>query len=506
MRMKPRSALLITLCLLSSLAAAPAAVHAQGLTPLLEGYRVVSRSNGAPVVRSVSLASPYVAVAFGARLAILDAAQPSAPVEVASLDLPESPHGFTLFGNLLYVADGAHGLLVFEVSNPVAPVFVSSFTGRTALAVAVSPNGNFAYTCDGGTNIRVVNLKKPGHLKELPGVLDKKASFLDLLVAGDYLITAAGAQGIVVYSLETPSNPVQVKRLKDLRGCRRLALHDRLLAVADDDAGFALVNLPQWNDPHLKGTLALSSLALDCAFLDSDFSKVILGQGSGGFGIVDVSAMDAPQMIYQSAGPQPAVGVSSKGSFAYLDCGVEGLWQADLTHPLNPVMRKLAEGSSGWYGVATNGSLAYVAGDSQIQVWDFSDPSHPAKGAALSVPTPAVDLLVANGLLVAACQTSGVLIYDVTHPASPSLVGTYVNSDTANPGAAVQTSVSGNLMAVAMSTSGAHLVDISDPANPQYLGAYKNSDLAKAFVSGVAFSATDPTRLWTFPIRPRLRS
>ena len=492
MRMKPRSAILTTLCFLSSLAAAPAALHAQGLSPLLQGYSVVSRTDGAPVVRTAPLAPPYMAVAFGARLAIMDMTQPSSPVEISSVDLPESPRGFCLFGSQLFIADGNHGLIVLDTSNPASPAFVASYVDRPALAVAVNPNGNFAYACDGSTNIRVIRLKSLGHLKELPGISYTKANFFDLVVVGNYLVAAGGPRGVVVYSLDTPSAPVRVRRVKELRGSKRLALNGRVLAVADDDAGFALIDFPTWDAPRLRGKLPLASPALDCAFLASDSSRVLLGQGTGGFSLVDVSNLDAPRLALQSSSPEPASGVSSFGSNVYLSCGVEGLWLADLSQPDHPALHEVAQGSSGWYGVALSGTTAYVAGDSQLQVWDFSDPYHPRMGAAVSLALPAVDLLVANGMLFASCQAQGVLIFSLADPASPTLLGTYTDS----AGAAAQTSVAGNLMAVAMGNQGAQLVDISDPSQPRLMGAFKDTKFKQAFFTGLAFSATDSAVLF----------
>jgi hypothetical protein len=103
------------------------------------------------------------------------------------------------------------------------------------------------------------------------------------------------------------------------------------------------------------------------------------------------------------------------------------------------------------------------------------------------LPAPAVNLLTDGDLLLASCQSSGLVLLDVSSPASPAVLST-VDVGT---GAAAQAAVSGSLVALSAGTAGLLLVDISVPTAPVQVGSWSKS---YGFVSGAAFSS--PTVVW----------
>jgi hypothetical protein len=136
--------------------------------------------------------------------------------------------------------------------------------------------------------------------------------------------------------------------------------------------------------------------------------------------------------------------------------------------------------------LALKGSMAFISRDSSIEMWNFSDPSHPAPVGSVDTPVEALDLLVSGDLLLAACQDEGVVIFDISNPAAPILLSTFPVE-----GSAGQMAVSGNLLAIADGTDGAVIADITDPAAPVAAGIWNDEE---GYVGGVAFSC--PTTLW----------
>ena len=61
-------------------------------------------------------------VGNGSALQVLDMSDPSSPVVVGEVVLPDSPKAIVEVGTLLYVADRLGGLRIVDVSEPHAPV------------------------------------------------------------------------------------------------------------------------------------------------------------------------------------------------------------------------------------------------------------------------------------------------------------------------------------------------------------------------------------------------
>jgi hypothetical protein len=75
----------------------------------------------------VEVAGNYAFVAAGAAgLEVFDVSNPVAPVRVAGLDTPGLASSLETAGGIVYLADGSGGLRIIDVSNPLQPVTISS--------------------------------------------------------------------------------------------------------------------------------------------------------------------------------------------------------------------------------------------------------------------------------------------------------------------------------------------------------------------------------------------
>jgi len=124
------------------------------------------------------------------------------PVRVGSYDTSGSALGVALSGNYAYVADGAAGLQVIDVSNPASPQRVGGYnTSGFALGVAVS--GNYAYLGDLNAGVQVIDVSHPANPRRVGGNSGFDAS--DVLVAGPNVFVAARWSGLVILDLYRPS-------------------------------------------------------------------------------------------------------------------------------------------------------------------------------------------------------------------------------------------------------------------------------------------------------------
>ena len=460
---------------------------AQVLITTVEGYDLQSLTVSAPITQVLPLAPPYWAVAAGPYLLIADDTNPAQFLIVAELMLPNSILDMTVVGTRLFLATGATGLVVVDVSNPLAPLFLGVWSRAKVLSVAVNSSGEYAYVCNGDTTIFVLNVKEPSHPKEIRVKSYQKANFYNLIVAANALITAAGPKGVIVYSIEKPNEPIRMKRVKELRATRHIALNGKLLAATDDDLGTVFISFPTWDGPILRGSVPAVTQALDCAFLSCDPTKVIVAEGTDGYRIVDATDPDNPTTLARSATPSPVVSVSAICPHPYLSCRETGLFSLDMSNPAQPQTQLVLAGQAvrGPLVVFVDNTII-VSSNSSMETWDFTDPAQPQKLSTTPLPTNPTDFTLAGNLLAVSDQEAGLLLYDVSAPAAPQLLSTIPIPFPGNIPA--QTALSGNLMAVAAGSMGAVLYDVSVPSAPSQKGSWvgkKNS-----FVTGVAFSTT----------------
>jgi hypothetical protein len=143
----------------------PAAPIESGNFPGVAGSVAVATGpvNGAEGISSPQAndANPAVLayVGDGGVLRIIDASNPSAPVEIGSLDTPGCICGVVVTGGLAYVA-GGDSLQVIDVSNPAAPTEIGSLDTLDFTSDVAVERG-LAYVADGRAGLRVIDVSNP---------------------------------------------------------------------------------------------------------------------------------------------------------------------------------------------------------------------------------------------------------------------------------------------------------------------------------------------------------
>ena len=141
------------------------------------------------------------------------------------------------------------------------------------------------------------------------------------------------------------------------------------------------------------------------------------------------------------------------------------------------------------YSVKVIGNLAYVAnGFTGLLIFDVSNPHNPQLVGQSVEVNHAREVVVAGNYAYVSCQEPGLLIFDISNPQSPQIVGSYNAPHTAN-----SVDVVGNLAYLADYESGLLIVDVSNPQSPQLLGSYDTPNYADVVkvVNNVAYIADE---------------
>jgi len=190
---------------------------------------------------NVKVNGNYAYVAAGsAGLQVVNVADRTNPMIVASLALPANANDLRIVGTTMYMVTST-GLLTIDVTNPLAPKLLGSFsTSDVAWDVAVS--GNLAYIAAGSAGIQIVNVSNPaspvfvGSLA-IPGGIAK-----GIAVKGNLAVTAASTAGVVIANIANPAAPQILGSTPTPGDARKVAVKDTAAFIADYPASMQVVD------------------------------------------------------------------------------------------------------------------------------------------------------------------------------------------------------------------------------------------------------------------------
>jgi len=146
----------------------------------------------------------------------------------------------------------------------------------------------------------------------------------------------------------------------------------------------------------------------------------------------------------------------------------------DVSQPSAPVQRGTLTGLGTIASVRASGQYAYVGG-TKLTTVNVGNATSPSVTSTIT-PSGAISSLVVSGnRLFAAAGTKGVLVYDLSAPATPTFLGSYISGTTISALA-----VLGSQVYAVDGTAQLRIVDFSQPATPLLLGNISVTAAAKS--------------------------
>jgi hypothetical protein len=507
------------------------------IDPELTGF-IRGVGGATDVVVDAQAALAYVASnQFG--LAVVDVADPLAPVVIGDTLPPFYGERVAVSGGLAVVTAGTYGLRVVDVADPAAPQTLGTL-GGTMRGVAMS--GTWAYallTVPGNpsrVDLAVVDLAVPAQPR-ITGQVEVGTSAWDVVVDGSlaYVATGTGLKIVNVTNSQSPSvvgsastgatawavdaaggyaylggssslwvvdarnasNPQIIRTLST--GAGALALEGTRLYAINGQLNIIDVTVPS------LATLIGTGNNYGADGIDVVGTTVYLpgtaedqAANEGGFHIVSAAVPAAPVLLGYTSSGYNAMDVAVEGSLAAIAGNALGIKIADVADPTAP----LAIGSmSGTVRrLARAGQYAYVLrivsgnpGYTELGVVSLTNPVQPALVGQLNVGTTAAGLAVSGSYAYVATGTQ-LKVISIANPTRPSLV------DTVDVGATTTAvAVDGSHVYVAATTS-LSVVDVSVPSQSVVVGTLASGASAIAAaqsclyaVFGARFLVVDAT-------------
>lgn len=258
----------------------------------------------------------------------------------------------------------------------VASVQVETFApiplGSVAIpgfANAVAVSGDYAFVAAGATGLQIVDISDPENPSIVSSV-DTAGTASDVELWNDIALVADGANGLVLIDVVSPLSPIVLGRA-DLSGEAWAVDAGEDIAVVAAKTGLAVVELSDYNSPPQIGWLELPDLLVRQVALEGDVAYVATFRG--GVLSVDLSDPAAPSVLgdvnLRPAPPENPVysvgGLAVRSGKIVATDGLGGvlggLVTVDATDPVTLALIGRSDDAVGLTNVVLDGPLAFAS-------------------------------------------------------------------------------------------------------------------------------------------------
>lgn len=373
----------------------------------------------------------------GSEFTVIDVRDPDQPAAVGSYTADDRIRALAISGDHAYLAAGAAGLLIVEISNRTSPGLVgivevdalaveisgdwafvatggdellavdirdpadiswmtlSRFQGRSGKPPQISLSEGHAYVCS-GPHINVIDIRNLADHEESPRLVgswwgdselfdDSPGIIRDMAIIHDTLFAAGGEGGVLVLDISDPAKPTFQQELFGwLDDAFRVARVGDHLFVIDDEEGMLVVDLSDPDGWRRTGSILKGAIEVAA---DGTFAyAIVIAEESDDLStpwwslqVVDFSAWANPQSIGSVAFDGFFREVEASGKYAYLVEDYHGLQIIDVSDPFAPRPAGNIE-INGIEKIAVSGTFAYVAaGEQGLHVVDVANPDNPLR-------------------------------------------------------------------------------------------------------------------------------
>lgn len=283
---------------------------------------------------------------------------------------------------LAYVADYTGGLRIFRAAGPdtgLVGTLPPLANGRT-VDLAVDASGTLVYLASGAGGLEVVDVSDPASPQRVgsftpPGL----ASAVAILNASTVAVARRGgfSSGVTFVDVSTPTSPSERGSVNApfIQDPAALAARDTVLFVADEQLGLLSIG---FGDPDTPATIGLPS-GNGARDLDLQGDLLLVASRARGLQVVDV--FDPTSPILRSELSLPTMyGVARQGSTAIGCLGAAGVALVDLSTPSSARLRSIVPAAGIPRDAAWAGDTLLIAGGTSVDRFLLS-PALPATGA-----------------------------------------------------------------------------------------------------------------------------
>lgn len=227
----------------------------------------------------------YIADGSDKSLRVVTIADPYNPSIIGTVKTLGNALSVTVSGNKAYVSEGENGVEIFDITDPVHPLYLANFATNNAQATAVcnSDHNIYLFVADGSSGLKIQDVTNPASLSSPitfnnMGEPDSPIPFnaVSVTVLENNAFIGMGHDGVLALDISTPSSPSIISRYVTPSSSSDVSAYNlynsimetkyTYLAVADGTAGFKLFYL---FNGDVVDTTPLTSYDNTGCFIDS---------------------------------------------------------------------------------------------------------------------------------------------------------------------------------------------------------------------------------------------
>lgn len=232
--------------------------------------------------------------------------------------------------------------------------------GSSAYRVAVS--GNYAYLANYNDGLRIYDVSDPSNpinVGHTNNSANPSASVQDVAVSGHHVFLANAADGLRIYDVSNPANPSNIGHTNNGYGTAVAALGGRVLLGA---SGLRIYDVSFPSDPVQIGFTTTVPAAVEDMAVAGNLTYV--ANSGAGLKVFDVSSPSNPVQVGSIYNGGFAKSVAVSGHYVYLANWQDGLRVYDVSNPSQPVNLGHVDDGNFAQGVAMSGNYVYLANSS----------------------------------------------------------------------------------------------------------------------------------------------
>ncbi|MCK4512211.1 hypothetical protein KAW64_10760 [bacterium] len=288
------------------------------------GYRLVATFAVAGYGEGVDVVGDIGLMATGeVGLVILDMSDPEAPVYLgtAGNDFSSLKCAYAPGSAMAFVTDGPNGVLAYDVSDPTSPdwkTVLQSTSGQDVVISETDPGHLIhIYVADKNGGFRIWELNLDWGPPWFPievyhGYTTGYAR--GLCLHGDYVLVASGQSGLTIFELTNPGTATKLGTFDTPGNAQAVAAFGDYAFVADGLYGLQVMDISDPVNAETVASIETNDYATDVVYLDG---MVYIADRYGGLRVVDVSDPLEPAAAGHLVTPY-ANGISVTDNYVYL--------------------------------------------------------------------------------------------------------------------------------------------------------------------------------------------
>ena len=324
----------------------------------------------------------------------------------------------------------------------------------------VCVDGNYAYIAGGVNGLHIFDISDPSNPIWINQV-DMPRYAYDVAVSGGYAYVADGTAGLQIIDIDPPESAYIVKTVNTPGQANGVAVSVGYAYVADGEKGLQIINVAKPELAYIVNTVDTPGVTY-FVVVTGGYAYVT----DGNLHIIDIDPPESAYIINAVDTPGWARGLALSGGYAYVASSAGGLQIIDIDPPESAYIINAVDtpGPGSAEDVALSGGYAYVAYESKgLQIIDIDPPESAYIVNTVDMPGSAYDVALSGEYAYVADRDAGLQIVDIEPPDSASIVNTV-----GTPANAYGVAVSGGYAYVADEYAGLRIIDI-DPLESAYM-------------------------------------